>query len=70
MILTTVTDDDSITSAPSWSSPVITIVPANLTAELGANVTLKCAAEGDPKPKIRYSLCNGSALRMHSRYKY
>lgn len=54
VILTTVTDDDSTTFAPSWSSPVITIVPANLTAELGANVTLKCAAEGDPKPKIRW----------------
>lgn len=51
---TFVTIDDSTISEPSWSSPVITIAPANLTAELGADVTLKCAAEGNPKPKIRW----------------
>ncbi|KAL9950262.1 hypothetical protein ACROYT_G042737 [Oculina patagonica] len=42
------------TPSTKWSPPVITVPPANTTAELGDNVTLKCAAEGNPKPKIRW----------------
>ena len=39
---------------PEWFSPVIIKPPQNLTAELGVNVTLTCAAKGHPKPTIRY----------------
>ena len=35
------------------SPPMITVPPANTTAELGENVTLTCGATGNPKPKIR-----------------
>lgn len=41
-------------SEPEWFSPVIVTPPQNVTAELGVNVTLTCAAKGHPKPTIRY----------------
>lgn len=50
-----VSDKEIPTTLPSKSSPpMITVSPANTTAELGKNVTLTCAAIGNPKPKIRY----------------
>lgn len=39
---------------PKWSAPVIVTPPQNVTAELGHNVTLTCAAKGNPKPQIRW----------------
>ena len=39
---------------PELSAPVIVTPPKNVTAEIGDNVTLTCAAKGNPKPKIRY----------------
>ena len=41
-------------SEPEWFSPVIVTPSQNVTAELGVNVTLTCAAKGHPKPTIRY----------------
>ena len=41
-------------SVPEWSAPVIVTPPRNVTADLGVNVTLTCAAKGNPKPRIRY----------------
>ena len=45
---------EAVPLQPEWSPPVITMPPNNVTAELGDNVTLTCAAKGNPKPKIRY----------------
>lgn len=70
MIFIIVIDDDLIIFVFSWFLFVIIIALVNWIVELGVNVILKCVVEGDFKFKIRYSLCNGSVLRMYSRYKY
>ena len=49
-------------SEPEWFSPVIVTPPQNVTAELGVNVTLTCAAKGHPKPTIRYFELNRDFL--------